>query len=96
MRESWQRRSMSTTNENQLTSNIRIPFFTERDAEIAYNTLRVDKEPPRGGCVKTMFVEGSTLEVHFTAADAKKLRVAVNSFLDTVTLVVETIQQFGG
>lgn len=31
----------------------------------------------------------------FTATDPKKLRVGINSFLDSLALVVETIEQFG-
>ena len=42
----------------KLTSKIEIPFYTEKEAEIAYNSLRVDKEPPRGGCTKDMSVKG--------------------------------------
>jgi len=49
---------LTATSKPLLTANVCIPFFTDKDAEIAYNTLRVDKEPPRGGCVKTLSVEG--------------------------------------
>lgn len=42
----------------KLSSDIQIPFHTENEAKIAYNTLRVDKEPPRGGCTKTISTKG--------------------------------------
>ena len=44
--------------ESDLSSHITIPFHTVKEAEIAWNTLRVDREPPRGGCTKTMCVKG--------------------------------------
>lgn len=44
-------------NRSELSSHIVIPFHSEREAEIAYNSLRVDKEPPRGGCSKTLAVK---------------------------------------
>lgn len=47
----------------ELSSLITIPFHTAKEAEIAWNTLRVDKEPPRGGCTKTMSVKGECLYV---------------------------------
>lgn len=71
-----------------------VPFPTERHAKIAYNTLRIDKEPKRGGCSKELSVEEHRLLVHFKAKDAKSLRVAVNSFLDFLALVTETIEKF--
>lgn len=35
-------------------SELRIPFEVERDAEVAYNSLRVDPEPPRSGVTKKL------------------------------------------
>lgn len=43
---------------DSFTSLITVPFHTAKEAEIAWNTLRVDREPPRGGCTKAMHVEG--------------------------------------
>jgi len=77
------------------STTVVLPFHSAKEAEIAYNTLRVDKEPPRGGCVKSLSTDGAQLRVTFTASEPRKLRVAVNSFFDLMTLVVETIHQFG-
>ena len=71
-----------------------VPFPSVRHAKIAYNSLRVDKEPKRGGCSKELSLEGNKLVVHFKAKEARFLRVAVNSFLEFLTLVTETIEQF--
>lgn len=35
-------------------SNLRIPFPSKREADVAYNVLRVDKEPERSGVKKTL------------------------------------------
>lgn len=48
----------------ELSSHITVPFHTSREAKIAYNTLRVDKEPPRGGCKKTLTLKGSNYQSH--------------------------------
>lgn len=72
-----------------------MPFCSEREAEIAYGTLSVDAEPKRGGNKKQLSVDGSTLKVHFEAVEARSLRVGVNSFLDHLHLVVQTLDQFG-
>ena len=51
--------STTLSAESELSSQITIPFHTVKEAEIAWNTLRVDREPPRGGCTKTMCVKGN-------------------------------------
>eukprot|EP00794_Sanderia_malayensis_P011786 gene11786-13006_t len=71
-----------------------VPFPSTRLAEIAFNTLKVDREPRRGGCKKELGVDGCNLSVIFRAKEAKTLRVASNSFLDFLILVTETIEQF--
>ena len=43
-----------------------VPFKTARHAEIAYDSLRVDPEPKRGGTKRKMAVEGAVLKVTFT------------------------------
>ncbi|XP_074659696.1 EKC/KEOPS complex subunit LAGE3-like [Tubulanus polymorphus] len=78
-----------------LSAELRIPFLTEREADIAFGSLSVDKEPKRGGCRKTLTVDRNFLIINFTAAEARMLRVGVNSFLDLLTLVMQTMQQFG-
>lgn len=71
-----------------------VPFPTKRYAEIAFNSLRVDKEPKRGGCTKEFKVIDNKLNVVFKAKEARTLRVASNSFLDFLILVTETMEQF--
>ncbi|XP_013421177.1 EKC/KEOPS complex subunit LAGE3-like isoform X2 [Lingula anatina] len=81
--------------ERSLTMDLSVPFSSIREAEIAYRTLSVDKEPKRGGVKKTFTLNEKVLQIHFQAKEARTLRVSVNSFLDHLTLVTQTIEQFG-
>ena len=42
-----------------------VPFESERDAEIAFNSLSVDPEPKRSGLVKEFSLQGNVLHVDF-------------------------------
>jgi len=88
----------SSTVENSASAlsfvELNVPFPSVRHAKIAYDSLRIDKEPKRGGCSKELSLESNKLVVHFKAKEARFLRVAVNSFLEFLTLVTETIEQF--
>lgn len=79
----------------ELSLDMRVPFTTSREAEIACRTLSVDPEPKRGGCKKSLTVQDTVLHVHFDAKDTRSLRVGTNSFFDHLNLVVKTIEQFG-
>ncbi|XP_041366042.1 uncharacterized protein LOC121381028 [Gigantopelta aegis] len=80
---------------NEMSIDIKIPFPSERCAEIAYRSLNVDQEPKRGGVKRTLVFAENMLHVHFEASEARKLRVSVNSFMDHVILVTNTMDQFG-
>ncbi|XP_012707173.1 L antigen family member 3-like isoform X2 [Fundulus heteroclitus] len=71
-----------------------VPFPSSREATIALRSLSPDREPRRGGISKQLSVSGSTLSV-WSADEARILRVSVNSFLDHLSLVVETMEDFG-
>ncbi|XP_042903557.1 EKC/KEOPS complex subunit Lage3 isoform X2 [Parasteatoda tepidariorum] len=76
-------------------SHMEIPFATNKDAVIAYNSLRIDKEPLRGNVIKELEVQDKLLIVNISANDPKKLRSAVSSFMDFLILVINTIEKFG-
>ncbi|KAI8789655.1 EKC/KEOPS complex subunit LAGE3 [Biomphalaria glabrata] len=80
---------------NPLSADIQIPFPSDHEAEIAYGSLSVDKEPKRGGVSKTMTFSHNVLNVHFQAQEARMLRVSINSFFEHLKLVVETMERFG-
>ena len=48
-------------------SELRVPFACARDAEVAYNTLRVDPEPPRSGVIKSLQYDRTSLIVLATS-----------------------------
>lgn len=74
---------------------ISVPFLTESEAQIACNSLSVDPEPKRGGVKKELTVKENVLHAKMSSPEAKTLRVSANSFLEHLTLVVETIAAFG-
>ena len=80
--------------QNMLFMEIKIPFPSQRLAMIAYNTLRVDREPKRGGCKKTLVVLEKELHIKLQAQEARVLRVASNALLDFVHLVLDTMDRF--
>ena len=74
---------------------VSVPFCDERQATIAYNSFRVEVEPPRSKVSRALSVDGSNLVVIFTSSEVRNLRVSVNSFLEHLALVAETMRQFG-
>ena len=85
----------SQDNNNCRRLIIRIPFQTELEADIVYNSLRVDKEPGRAGQSRIISRENKDLVAVFEAIEAKHLRVSVNSYLDLASLCIQTIDRFG-
>ncbi|KAI2466634.1 Pcc1-domain-containing protein [Annulohypoxylon bovei var. microspora] len=83
---------------------IEVPFPTSRLASIALKTLQVDKE--LSPLVQRTFsigssnegtangdVEGTILRTEYKATTNRMLRVAVNSFMDSLNLVLEVMQE---
>ncbi|CAH0049579.1 unnamed protein product [Clonostachys solani] len=81
------------------TSTIDVPFPSERLASTALRTLQVDKElsplvrrhlsviaPPDDND------EGRLLKTEYKAATNRMLRVAVNSFMESLKLVLEVME----
>ncbi|XP_035766475.1 EKC/KEOPS complex subunit Lage3 [Neolamprologus brichardi] len=79
----------------KLEFSLDVPFPSSREATIALRSLSPDKEPRKGGISKLITVSGSTLSVRWSADEARILRVSVNSFLDHLSLVLETMEMFG-
>lgn len=80
---------------SNLKVDISVPFPSTRQAEIAYQVLRVDKEPSRGGVTKKLTLKDNLLEVSFSGTEARKVRVGLTSFFESLLLVTETIERFG-
>jgi EKC/KEOPS complex subunit PCC1/LAGE3 len=85
---------------NTCCSALDVPFPTARLASIALKSIQVDKElsplvhrsfavanPTHAGAE-----DGSVLHVEYSATTNRMLRVAVNSFMDSLALVIEVME----
>ncbi|KAG5309711.1 LAGE3 protein, partial [Acromyrmex insinuator] len=80
---------------SDLKVELSVPFPSAREAEVVYQVLRVDEEPPRSEATKNLTLNNNILEVSFSGKEARKIRVALTSFFDNLLLVTETIEKFG-
>jgi EKC/KEOPS complex subunit PCC1/LAGE3 len=81
--------------ESTVQAEYRIAFDSPSHAQIARNSLQVDREPKRGQTTKTLDTEDNLLTIHLQSSDVRNLRTASNSLLDFVSLVQDTIRRFG-
>ncbi|XP_044030734.1 L antigen family member 3-like isoform X2 [Siniperca chuatsi] len=77
----------------KLEFSLDVPFPSPREAAVALRSLSPDREPRKGGISKQLAVSGSMLR--WSADEARILRVSVSSFLDHLSLVMETMEMFG-
>uniref|UniRef100_A0A2M3ZD18 L antigen family member 3 n=1 Tax=Anopheles braziliensis TaxID=58242 RepID=A0A2M3ZD18_9DIPT len=84
---------MSTSAETSIS--LRIPFPSKRHAEVAFDALRVDSEPHRSFVKKTLKLDDQYLQLDLVGEQSKNLRVALTSFLESLILCCETLEQFG-
>nr|XP_034953148.1 EKC/KEOPS complex subunit LAGE3-like [Zootoca vivipara] len=76
-------------------SELRIPFPSSSSAQIALGSLAPDPEPRKEGISKELDVTEDILHVRWRADEARILRVSISSFLEHLSLVVETMDLFG-
>ncbi|XP_060125115.1 EKC/KEOPS complex subunit LAGE3-like [Zootoca vivipara] len=76
-------------------SELRIPFPSSSLAQIALGSLAPDPEPRKEGISKELEVTEDILHVRWRADEARILRVSISSFLEHLSLVVETMDLFG-
>nr|XP_035966791.1 EKC/KEOPS complex subunit LAGE3-like [Halichoerus grypus] len=72
-----------------------VPFPSDLEAEIAYGSLAPDAEPHRGAVEKQLTVSGSVVAVRWRAKDPRLLRISIITFLDQLSLVMQTMRRFG-
>ncbi|KAH9903061.1 Pcc1-domain-containing protein [Cubamyces lactineus] len=77
------------------TITIRIPFASEKHANIAKQVIDVDRELQPEVVKRTLAVEGNELVATFTTLTVRLARLTSNAFLENVDLVVRTIGEFG-
>ncbi|XP_061470151.1 EKC/KEOPS complex subunit LAGE3 [Rhineura floridana] len=78
-----------------LAFELSIPFPSSSLARIALGSLAPDPEPRKGGISKELSVTEDILHVQWRADEARILRVSISSFLEHLSLVVETMDLFG-
>nr|XP_034996937.1 EKC/KEOPS complex subunit LAGE3-like [Zootoca vivipara]XP_034996955.1 EKC/KEOPS complex subunit LAGE3-like [Zootoca vivipara] len=78
-----------------LAFELRIPFPSSSLAQIALGSLAPDPEPRKEGISKELDVTEDILHVRWRADEARILRVSISSFLEHLSLVVETMDLFG-
>ncbi|KAI8369351.1 CTAG/Pcc1 family [Radiomyces spectabilis] len=76
------------------TLQLEIPFESDRLANVAMRVLSVDKELKTDQVKRTLSTNEEMLIAHFDCVSTKMLRVSVNSFLEMLTMVTRTVDQF--
>lgn len=71
-----------------------MPYANEAESLIAYNALRVDREPDRSSVTKAFELSKDVLRIHFESDELRGLRASINSFMDHLLLVNDTIDKF--
>ncbi|KAI8056930.1 transcription factor Pcc1-domain-containing protein [Syncephalis plumigaleata] len=76
--------------------NLSIPFPSSRLATIAQRAIEPNREPRKDIITRELSVNeaAATLEARFISRELKTLRVSVNSFFESLTLVSETMEAF--
>ncbi|KAL1705401.1 transcription factor Pcc1-domain-containing protein [Schizophyllum commune] len=77
------------------TIELRIPFASEKHANIAKQTLEVDRELQPQSVKRTLEVDGQCLVATYKTLTVRLARLTANSFLENVDLVVRTLGEFG-
>ncbi|KAH9846684.1 CTAG/Pcc1 family [Lenzites betulinus] len=74
---------------------MRIPFASEKHANIAKQVIDVDRELQPEVVKRSLTVEENILVATFTTLTVRLARLTSNAFLENVDLVVRTIGEFG-
>ncbi|KAI1843371.1 hypothetical protein JX266_010368 [Neoarthrinium moseri] len=94
---------MADSQEFPCALTLDVPFPTARLASIALKSIQVDKElsplvrrdfsiaSPTSGAEGDN-VEDTVLQIHYRATTNRMLRVAVNSFMESLALVIEVME----
>ncbi|XP_053671062.1 uncharacterized protein LOC128721344 [Anopheles nili] len=75
--------------------HLQIPFPSRREAEIAFDVLRIDSEPKRSFVQRSFELQNNIVLLELSGKQAKNVRVAVTSFFEALLLCCDTLEQFG-
>ena len=74
-------------------SALEFPFATKEKGEIVFNSIHVDPPINTSRTTKDLRLEEKIIRAKITAIDARSLRSAVVGLIDSVALVVETVER---
>jgi tRNA threonylcarbamoyladenosine modification (KEOPS) complex Pcc1 subunit len=77
-----------------LTAQLTVPFSCEKHARIVYESLRVDQEPRKHLITRHIALDSTHLHFTWRAAESRILRVSLNSTLEHLDSILQTIQLF--
>ena len=94
------KRSLSSNERNNIITILRInnsvlefPFATKEKGEIVFNSINVDPPINTSRTTKDLRLEEKIIRAKITAIDARSLRSAVVGLIDSIALVVETVER---
>ena len=94
------KRSLSSNERNDIIIILRVnnsalefPFATKEKGEIVFNSIHVDPPINTSRTTKDLRLEEKIIRAKITAIDARSLRSAVVGLIDSVALVVETVER---
>ena len=95
------KRSLSSNERNDIiiiilrlnNSALEFPFATKEKGEIVFNSIRVDPPINTSRTTKDLRLEEKIIRAKITAIDARSLRSAVVGLIDSIALVVETVER---
>jgi len=88
------RENLDPIQTSEYTLNFKVPFPSERAAEIAFNSLIADKEPKNSTVKKCLDYSDNNLEVTLTGPNARHIRAASTSLLELILLIIKTQNRF--
>lgn len=94
------KRSLSSNERNDIVIILRVnnsalefPFATKEKGEIVFNAIHVDPPINTSRTTKDLRLEEKIIRAKITAIDARSLRSAVVGLIDSIALVVETVER---
>ena len=95
------KRSLSSNERNDIViiilrvnnSALEFPFATKEKGEIVFNSIHVDPPINTSRTTKDLRLEEKIIRAKITAIDARSLRSAVVGLIDSIALVVETVER---
>jgi len=79
----------------KFTYELSVDYGNAEWASVVCHALQVDKELKEDLVRKSLSTNGTVLLVSFAAKSPRMLRTSVSSFYDFLTLVTQTVSQFG-